>query len=284
MWQPIPAPTSVPSGAGVELLCGQPLQKNGVRDIGSGRIMYRDAVSILATRASRSSSRDPSPDARREGDGDLVGEQLSLRMQQRPLVLVELADDLRGIRGPVEQMLDLLLHERQLLLDDDDLLELRGELAHGFAVQRPWHAHVQQPDPAALERRLVEAEQVQRAAQLAVGAAGGHDPEPGVAARAADLVEPVDAGVLARDLKAHVQQRALERQRVGGQEQTVGLVHERSAVELDLGQDRQHALAADLGGPGRVGDRRHDLHRRPQAAGAREGDGVATEVQHLLDR
>ena len=31
VWQPIPAPTSVPSGVGVELLCGQPEQKNGVR-------------------------------------------------------------------------------------------------------------------------------------------------------------------------------------------------------------------------------------------------------------
>ncbi|MEA2168761.1 MAG: hypothetical protein QOF76_2061, partial [Solirubrobacteraceae bacterium] len=34
-----PGATSVPSGAGVELLCGHPLQKNGVRDIGSGRAM-----------------------------------------------------------------------------------------------------------------------------------------------------------------------------------------------------------------------------------------------------
>jgi hypothetical protein len=31
VWQPIPAPTSVPSGALIELLCGQPEQKNGVR-------------------------------------------------------------------------------------------------------------------------------------------------------------------------------------------------------------------------------------------------------------
>ena len=31
VWQPMPAPTSVPSGAFTELLCGQPEQKNGVR-------------------------------------------------------------------------------------------------------------------------------------------------------------------------------------------------------------------------------------------------------------
>ena len=35
MWQPMPSPTSWSSSARVEMLCGQPEQKNGVR-AGSG--------------------------------------------------------------------------------------------------------------------------------------------------------------------------------------------------------------------------------------------------------
>ena len=35
-WQPIPPPTSEPSGTAVERLCGQPEQKYGVRSPMSG--------------------------------------------------------------------------------------------------------------------------------------------------------------------------------------------------------------------------------------------------------
>ena len=35
-WQPVPAPTRVPSGTLVPQLCGQPEQKNGVRWVASG--------------------------------------------------------------------------------------------------------------------------------------------------------------------------------------------------------------------------------------------------------
>ncbi len=59
VWQPIPPPTSVPSGALTELLCGHPEQKNGVRwAIGSSA--GRPWISAsLRMRASTESIRTP---------------------------------------------------------------------------------------------------------------------------------------------------------------------------------------------------------------------------------
>ena len=61
MWQPIPAPTSVPSGALTELLCGQPEQKNGAR-CAIGRGWLRAAISSsVRMRASTESIRTLRP-------------------------------------------------------------------------------------------------------------------------------------------------------------------------------------------------------------------------------
>ena len=66
VWQPMPAPTSVPSGAFVELLCGQPEQKNGVRCAIGGRPAGRGSRRACASRASTESIRMPrAPAARR---------------------------------------------------------------------------------------------------------------------------------------------------------------------------------------------------------------------------
>ena len=52
VWQPIPAPTSVPSGTLVDELCGQPEQKYGVRSvIARGVASARSLASITAIRA-----------------------------------------------------------------------------------------------------------------------------------------------------------------------------------------------------------------------------------------
>ena len=61
VWQPIPTPSSVSSGLLVELLCGQPEQKNGVRASGSAaRAGGVRRASMASTRA-----RTPSSDTRR---------------------------------------------------------------------------------------------------------------------------------------------------------------------------------------------------------------------------
>ena len=98
VWQPMPAPTSVPSGALVELLWGQPEQKNGERAaIGSGR--GRAAISSRARspRVHRGQLH-PGAQPRRHRARHQVGVEVELRRQQRLAALVALADDARGVR------------------------------------------------------------------------------------------------------------------------------------------------------------------------------------------
>ncbi len=52
LWQPMPAPTSAPSGTLVDELCGQPEQKKGVRETDNG-ISSRRAGGSGSMRAAR---------------------------------------------------------------------------------------------------------------------------------------------------------------------------------------------------------------------------------------
>src|SRR5215212_915409 len=107
VWQPMPAPTSVPSGALSDELCGHP---------------------------------------RGDRAGHHVGVQVELGRQQPLAAVVALADDAGRVCGAVEHLLELRLEERALLLDDEDLVEPVGELADDLRLQRPDHAELQQPD------------------------------------------------------------------------------------------------------------------------------------------
>src|SRR6185369_8343065 len=113
----------------------------------------------------------------------------------------------------VERVLDRGLEERELLLDDEDLLEAARELAEALAVVRVEHPDLHQPDARALELAVVQAEVAQRLQQLVVDLARRDDPDPRVARREADRVELVELRVLARDLQADPEHRALELQR-----------------------------------------------------------------------
>ena len=56
-------------------------------------------------------------------------------------LLVELADHARPhvVAPVVELLLQLVLDDLPLLLDDEDLLEAFGEVAHAFRLERPRH-------------------------------------------------------------------------------------------------------------------------------------------------
>ena len=51
-WQPIPAPTSDPSGTSVPVLCGHPEQKNGVRTASGFSVSWRRWVGRAGARRS----------------------------------------------------------------------------------------------------------------------------------------------------------------------------------------------------------------------------------------
>jgi hypothetical protein len=75
--------------------------------------------------------------ARGEQQGDLVRVELAVGRHQRPTVLVLLADDPRTLGLVVEYVADEDLHERALLLDDEELLQTLRELAHDHGFHRP---------------------------------------------------------------------------------------------------------------------------------------------------
>ncbi len=239
VWQPMPAPTSVPSGALVELLCGQPEQKNGERAaIGSGR--GRPAISIQRRDAGvHRGQLDPGAETGGHGARHHVGVEVELGGEERLVALVALADDAGRVRGAVERLLEGGLHERALLLDHEDLVESAGEAAHPVTVERPDHPQLQDAHAGALELALAEAEPAERVEQVEVRLAGGHDAEPGVRG-ALDAVHRVLAGVGERQLGARPEQRALELQRGRGQQVAVRHVLVGAPVPDDLGHDRAH--------------------------------------------
>ncbi len=82
VWQPMPAPTSVPSGALIELLCGQPEQKKGVRAAIGSAVCRRATSSSARSRASTESIRTRCWQPGADGAGDQVGVEVARRREQ----------------------------------------------------------------------------------------------------------------------------------------------------------------------------------------------------------
>ena len=77
----------------------------------------------------------------------------------------------------IELLLQLVLHQRALLLDDQDLLEAFGEMAHAVALQRPGHADLVDGEADLGGVGVVDAEIVERLADVEIGFAAGDDAE-----------------------------------------------------------------------------------------------------------
>ncbi len=129
--------------------------------------------------------------ARQRGDAELGGEG-----QEALVVIVHLADDARAhVVAPVEQLLlDLVLDDLAALLDDEDLLEADGEVAHAFRLQRPGHADLVEPDADLGGDLRRDAELAQRLADVLVALAGRHDAVARVRRIHRDAVDLVGAG------------------------------------------------------------------------------------------
>ena len=148
-WQPMPPPTSAPSGTLVLVLWGQPEQKNGLRagsrstslrygaeagpDGGAdGEGGARRAASMRRPRRSASGPTSASASSAPK-DGD-----------EHPAVAVALAEDRRGTGPAVEEVLQPHLDEGPLLLDDDDLVQAAGEALDDRRLERRDEAQAQQ--------------------------------------------------------------------------------------------------------------------------------------------
>src|SRR5262249_42663203 len=120
---------------------------------------------------------------------EAVGVEPAVGRQARAALPVVLADHPRALGLVIEDVADEELAERALLLDDQELLEPAGELAHRAGLHREQHLDLHEPDAVLAERRIVQAELGEGLAQVVVRLARGRDAEPRVRRRQDDAVE-----------------------------------------------------------------------------------------------
>ena len=147
-----------------------------------------------------------------EDQGDLVTLQFAVHREQRLAARRLLAADERPVGQVVERLPHLGLDEAALVLDDDDLLQARGELAQAPRFDRRDATELQDADAVAVERCFVQPQQVERQAQVAVGLAGRDQAQAVAGAGATDAVEAVGMdvlqgghGALSEDLALHLE-------------------------------------------------------------------------------
>ena len=209
---------------------------------------------------------------------DLVARERAVRGEQRPVLLVALADDHRRVRPAVEQLLELPLDQPALLLDHDDLLEPVGERQQRLPLERPDQAELQDPQAQPLRQRLVDAEVVERLAQIEVGLAGRDDPEPRSLAVEDRSVEAVGRGERAHRLELEaVQALLLGERRV----RPADVEAARRQRELGRGDLEPRRIELDRGGGvDRVVDA---LEPDPAAAVAGQREAQQAELENLGD-
>ena len=186
VWQPMPAPTSVPSGACTRAV----VRAAGAEERGARRHRQLGRAAVRSRRASASARLDRVDRARRAPRSRAAtarairsASRSSSRGQQRLAALVALAEDARRAGHAVERLLEVRLEERALLLDDEDLVEPVRELAHDLAARAARASPASGSGCRRARGRAVEAEPAQRVHQVVVGLAGADDAEPGARRR-----------------------------------------------------------------------------------------------------
>ena len=107
-------------------------------------------------------------------------------------MLVLLADDGRLDGGAIEALTQLHLDQRALLLDYDDGVEAAGEVGDVLIIERPRATDLEQADADAVCGRFVDADVLQRLANVKIALADGDDAELGIAAAGIDdPVQPI---------------------------------------------------------------------------------------------
>ena len=119
----------MPSGTTVEVLCGQPEQKYGVRaatscNLGERVLRLFQPRDLGRDRVVMAARQQPLADA----DRDLVRIERALDREQPVAALVLLADADRLVGGAVQLLAHLHFDQRALLLDHDDEVEALGEV------------------------------------------------------------------------------------------------------------------------------------------------------------
>ena len=208
-WQPMPAVARLPSGTLVDVLCGQPEQKYGRRSsVIRGFASAASFALIQSTRAfsfsdcrgcrPRRSIRCAITRAIIAGVSSRERRQQPVAVRAHPFALfVELADDARPhvVAPVVELLLQLVFDDLPLFLDDQDLFQPFGELAHALRLERPRHRDLVDANADLGGVGVVDAEVVERLADVEIALAAGDDAEPRLRRIDDDPVELVDAAI-----------------------------------------------------------------------------------------
>ena len=222
---------------------------------------------------------DAPEDTLADADRDLVGIERALHREQPVALLVLLADADRLVGGPVELLADLDLDQRALLLDHDDLLEAVGEFLEVALADRPRAGDLVEADAEIVAPDLVDAELVERLADVEIALADGDD---------ADLRRPAARGdVLVELVGAHerqhgvalvvVQPRLLAEDGVAQADVEPALRH----LEI-VRDDNVDTLQAAIDHGGQFDRLVHALERHPGAAESRHRPAVEPVVDNLL--
>ncbi len=145
------------------MLCGQPEQKYGVRVARVPGSAVTAPGSSARSRSRPAAGSAPAPSTRASARATSSALERAALGAAAATVGVLLAEDERRIGTAVERLLDLRLDERELVLDDEHLVDAVQQLAHVALLERPWHAELHEPDARASQLALVEAEVVERA-------------------------------------------------------------------------------------------------------------------------
>ncbi len=197
-------------------------------------------------------------------------------------LLVELADDARAhvVAPVVELLFQLVFDDLALLLDDQDLGQSFGEVAHSFGLERPGHCDFEHANADLGGIKLADAEVLQRLAHVEIALAAGDDPEPRPGRIDDDAVQAVDAAVVQRRVDLVVLHPCLggeerigpaDRHAVGRQRKIVGN-HDPDLRRVGI--DRGRALDG-------VG---HALEAHPAARIAAHREAVQPEIEDVLHR
>src|SRR5665213_1155755 len=128
------------------------------------------------------------------GDRDVVGIERALDREQPVALLVLLADADRLIGGAVQFLARLHFDQRTLLLDHNDEIEALRKVQKLLAVDRPDATDLEQAQADIIAFHFVDAEFIERLADVEIGLAGGDDADLRIApAGRDDLVELVGA-------------------------------------------------------------------------------------------
>src|SRR5215216_2004557 len=215
-----------------------------------------------------------------DANGDVVGIERALDREQPIAALVLLADADRLIGGAVELLAHLDLDQRALLLDHDDQVQPVGELLELALAQRPRTGDLVDANAEIVALDLVEAEFVERLADVEIALSHRDDADLRLAAaRDHGAVELVGAHEGQHGVALVIVQPRLHAEN--------GVVE--TNVEPTLGHleivrhDDLHALQAAVDRGCRLDRLVHAFERHPGAGEARHGPAVETVIEKFLN-